>query len=201
MPTTIPQPLILDDASLKISDDGTTAGLTELACVATHIELSPDVSVTTVDTFCGSTDYPGVVKWSLIATLVQSFDPAATEEVLSAALALDGPTAFEIVPYRSQPISATNPAWSGEVVPKPYAPINGDAGDASTVELEWSVVGAPAKRITLTAAAAEIDLYAMTRAELDEQATALGLNPPDYSTKDEEIAAIQAAQGQTTPAS
>jgi hypothetical protein len=146
MPTE-PMPLILTDASLKISNDGTEAGLTELACVANHIEISPDVTVTTLDTMCGTKDYPGTVKWSLIATLYQSFDPDATEDVLSAAVALGVPTPFEVVPYKSQPISATNPSFSGMVIPQPYSPINGDAGDASTVELEWSMDGAPAKTI------------------------------------------------------
>ena len=51
------------------------------------------------------------------------------------------------MPYKSQPVSATNPEWSGELIPQPYAPINGDAGDASTVELEWSLDGAPVKTI------------------------------------------------------
>ena len=144
----IPKPLILDDASIKI---GTTEGATtlvELACVANHVELSPDVSTTTLDTMCGSVDYPGTVKWSLIATLYQSFDAGATEETLSAAVAADGPVPFEIMGYKSQPVSATNPMWSGEVIPQPYSPINGDAGDASTVDLEWSVVGEPTKSTT-----------------------------------------------------
>ena len=142
-----PIPLILDNAGIKISKDGTVAGLTELACLASHVELTPDVSVTTLDTFCGSRDYPGVVKWSLIATLFQSFDPDATEEVLSAAVALGVPAPFELVGRRDQPVSATNPTWSGELIPKPYAPISGDAGDASTVELEWSLVADPVKSI------------------------------------------------------
>ena len=142
-----PLPLILTDASLKISNDGTEAGLTELACVANHIEITPDVTVTTLDTMCGSKDYPGTVKWSLIATLYQSFDPDATEDVLSAAVALGVPTPFEVIPYKSQAVSATNPSFSGMVIPQPYSPINGDAGDASTVELEWSMDGAPVKSI------------------------------------------------------
>ena len=142
-----PMPLILDNASLKISDDGTVTGLTELACLTNHLELSPEVSVTTLDTFCGSKDYPGNVKWSLIATLYQSFDPDATEEVLSAAVEGDVPVDFQLVGYRDKPVSATNPMWTGELIPQPYAPINGDAGDASTVELEWSLTGPPEKLI------------------------------------------------------
>lgn len=149
----VPQPLILDDASVKISTDGTRTNLKELACVANHVELSPDVSITTLDTMCGSTDYPGTVKWSLILTLYQSFDTDATEDVLSAAVAFDGPVAFEVMGYKSSPVGADNPVWYGEVIPQPYAPINGDAGDASTIELEWSVVGAPVKAETAPTAA------------------------------------------------
>jgi hypothetical protein len=146
-----PIPLILTDASLKISDDGTTAGLKELACVANHIELTPDTTITTLDTMCGSKDYPGVVKWSLVATLYQSFDTDATEEVLSSALEVYRSTGvnapFEIVPYKSRAVAADNPSWSGELIPQDYSPINGDAGDASTVELEWSLAAPPTKEV------------------------------------------------------
>ena len=139
-----PTPLILTNASLMIDDK-------ELACVASHVELSPDVSVTTLDTFCGSKDYPGVVKWSLVATLYQSFDVGFTEETLDAvwtAYQADGSTApFRVCGYRDQPVSATNPEWTGEAIPQPWSPINGDAGDASTVDLEWSIVGEPVKNI------------------------------------------------------
>jgi hypothetical protein len=144
----IPNPLILDDASIKISTDNTRPNLKELACSANHVELSPDVSITTLDTMCGSADYPGTVKWSLIATLYQSFDVDAVEDVLSQAVAFDAPVAFEVMGYKSLPVGVDNPVWYGEVIPQPYAPINGDAGDASTVEIEWSVVGAPTKAET-----------------------------------------------------
>jgi len=143
-----PLPLILTNASLKINDQ-------ELACVTNHLELSPDVSITTLDTFCGSKDYPGTVKWSLVATLYQSFDPAATEEVLSQAYAAylaDGTlSTFSIAGYRDRAQGTTdNPTWSGEVIPQPYSPINGDAGDASTVDLEWSVSGDPTRTPVVT---------------------------------------------------
>ena len=123
------------------------AGLTELACVANHIELTPDTSVTTLDTMCGSKDYPGVMKWSLIATLYQSFDPDATEEVLSRRRRARraGPVRDRRRTSR-QPVSATNPKWTGIVIPQPYAPINGDAGDASTIELEWALTAGRSSR-------------------------------------------------------
>lgn len=145
---TKPMPLILDNAALKIGTGPDVADLVELACVATHVELSPDVAVTTIDTFCGSTDYPGNVKWTLNATLVQSFDPDATEDTLSAAVASGAPVPFSVRGYRDLPVGPTNPEWSGMVVPQPYAPINGDAGAESTIELAWSLTDAPVKSVT-----------------------------------------------------
>jgi len=176
-PATEPMPLILDNASLKISTDGTETGLVELACLTNHIELSPDVSITTLDTMCGSRDYPGTVKWSLVATLYQSFDPDATEEVLSAAVALGTATAFEVQGYRDKPVGTDNPSWSGMVIPQPYSPINGDAGDASTVDLDWSLTGAPTKSTTPPAgmAAGTTDYNALTVAELQQLAGDRGL--------------------------
>jgi hypothetical protein len=40
------------------------------------------------------------------------------------------------------------------VIPQPYSPINGDAGDASSVDLEWAIEGEPTKSITPGALAA-----------------------------------------------
>lgn len=142
-----PLPLILTDASLKLSTTGDATGLVELACVCSHLELAPDTTVTTVDTMCGSVDYAGVTKWTLTATLVQSFDAGATEDTLSAIIELGTPVAFEIAGYKSQPISQTNPAWTGTVDPRPYSPINGDAGAVSEISIEWGVLGTPVKLI------------------------------------------------------
>jgi len=143
----IPRPLILDNADLLIGDGATPEVFASLACTLNHIELNPDVSQTTLTTMCGEVDYTGIVKWSLVATLYQSFDTAATEEILSAAVDGGVPVGFQIMGRRDEPVSATNPAWIGQIIPQPYSPINGDAGDASTVELEWSVVGDPEKII------------------------------------------------------
>ena len=140
-----PTPLILTDASIKING-------TELACLANHVELAPDTNVTTLETMCGSKDYPGTVKWSLTATLYQSFDTDATEDTLSAAVAAykaDGTLAtYEVAGYKSRPIGADNPSWSGSVIPKDYPPINGDAGAASSIEIEWSCSDVPTKSVT-----------------------------------------------------
>jgi SAP domain len=178
----IPKPLILDDAGLQLGI-GEPVTWEELACVLNHIELSPDTAVTTLDTMCGSVDYPGTTKWSLVATLYQSFDPDATEEILSAAVA-QGQLPFRITPYKSQPVSATNPMWEGEVLANPYAPVNGDAGEASTIELEWGVIGEPAKTIVPPTMLAAAEGYAaMSLTELQNEAGGRGL--PTSGTKAE----------------
>jgi hypothetical protein len=140
-------PLILDNAGLEIAPTEDPTGLAQLACVATHVELAPDTAVTTIDTFCGTTDYPGNVKWTLNATLVQSFDAGATEEILSAAVEYGAPVAYRVVGYRDRPVGPDNPEWTGLVVPQDYAPINGDAGAESTIELAWSCTDAPTKGV------------------------------------------------------
>jgi len=136
-----PMPLILDDASITIDN-------VALDCVTNHLELSPDVSVVTITTLCGETDYPGAVKWSLVLTLEQSFDVGATEDTLSAAVDAGVPVAFEIIPYKSRPVGPDNPSYSGMVIPKPYAPISGDAMAESTIDLEWSLTAPPVKSVT-----------------------------------------------------
>lgn len=137
----IPRPLILDNADLQINSK-------TLACVLNHIELNPDVGVITLTTMCGEVDYPGTVKWSLVATLYQSFDANATESVLSAAVDAGVPVDFLLKARKDDAVSATNPSWSGQLIPQPYSPINGDAGGESTIDLEWSLVAAPTKHVT-----------------------------------------------------
>lgn len=141
----IPRPLILDDADLLIGADELT--LESLGCTLNHIELNPDVTMVTLTTMCGEVDYPGTIKWTLSATLYQSFDPGATEEVLSAAVDGGVPVFYKIVPRKSEPVSATNPIWKGQLIPQPYSPISGDAGGESTIELEWACTGTPEKAI------------------------------------------------------
>jgi hypothetical protein len=146
----IPLPLILDDAGVSIGDGAVTEVFTELACVTNHLEIMPDTAVTELTTMCGAAEYPGVTKWALVLTLYQSYEPAATDEALSAAVAADKPVGFKVLPYKSLPVSATNPLYTGMVMPKPYPPVNGDAGEASTIELEWSITEGPTKEITGT---------------------------------------------------
>ena len=127
------QPLILVNPVLTI--DGTP-----LECLMSHIELTPDVTTIEIKTSCGVREYPGTVKWSLKASLYHSHDPEGTNEVLTAAVEGGVPVDFTVVPS-SAPISATNPEYTGQLIPQPFTPLSGDVGDASSFDLEWSIVG------------------------------------------------------------
>jgi hypothetical protein len=161
----IPTPLVLDDAGLALGDGAVTEVFADVSCSTSHIEISPDTAVTEINSLCGSLDWPGLTKWSLVATLTQSLDAGATEDVLSAAVESGVEVGFKVIPYRSTPVSATNPMWTGRVRPQPYAPISGDAGGASEVELEWAITEGPIKEITGT-------YPAQAEAQATEKATA-----------------------------
>jgi hypothetical protein len=148
-------PVILVDPVLTI--DGV-----DLKCVMSHIELTPDVTLVEVKTSCGVKEYPASIKWTLKATLYHSYDVDGTNEVLTAAVAGGVPVPFTVTPS-SDVVSATNPEYTGEVIPQPFTPLSGDVGDASSFDLEWSIIGwgdVPTTNITpvgTTAAAVTAD--------------------------------------------
>lgn len=129
-----PTPVILYNPDLSIS--GKT-----LRCALSHIEMTPDVSTIEIKTACGVSEYPGSVKWTLKASLYHSFDPAGTNEVLTAAVAGAVAVPFTVLPSSSAPASATNPRFYGNVIPQPFTPLSGDVGDASSFDLEWAITG------------------------------------------------------------
>jgi len=142
-------PVILVDPVLTI--DGA-----DLKCVMSHIEITPDVTTIEVKTSCGVREYPGTIKWTLKASLYHSYDPQGTNEVLTAAVEGGVPVPFTVTPS-SDPVSATNPEYSGELIPQPFTLISGDVGDASSFDLEWSITGwgsTPTMSITPVAATA-----------------------------------------------
>jgi hypothetical protein len=99
--------------------------------------------VTTVEvkTSCGIKEYPGSVKWTLKASLYHSYDPAGTNEVLTAAVEAGVPVPFTVLPNSNDPVGPTNPEYTGELIPQPFTPLSGDVGDASSFDLEWSISG------------------------------------------------------------
>jgi hypothetical protein len=142
------EPIILIDPVLTI--DGV-----DLKCLMSHVEITPDVTTVEIKTSCGVRDYPGTIKWTLKATLYHNYDPLGTNETLTAAVEAGVPVPFTVTPS-SAAISATNPSYTGDLIPQPFTPIAGDVGDASSFDLEWSISGwgsIPVTDITPAAAA------------------------------------------------
>lgn len=139
-------PIILVDPELIING-------ASLKCLMSHIELTPDVSTVEIKTSCGTREYPGTLKWTCKASLYHSYDPLGTNEVLTAAVLADVPVAFSVIPSAGKPISATNPSYTGLLIPQPFTPLSGDVGDASSLDFEWSIQGWGRVPTTTTAAA------------------------------------------------
>jgi len=137
-----PAPVILYDPEFSLSDMApTTPAYASLKCLMSHIEMTPDVTVVEVKTSCGVKEYPGTIKWTLKASLYHSFDPEGTNAVLTAAVEGGVPVDFKVIPSAGKAVSATNPLYYGQLIPQPFAPLSGDVGDASSFDLEWSIVG------------------------------------------------------------
>jgi hypothetical protein len=133
-------PLILNDGYFELTG-------VNLRCLVKHLEVAPEVKKVTVTTFCAETDYPGVVKWHLRATLYQDFSAGSTFATLNSAYnayATSGtPAAFKARGYSSRVASATNPIISGLSIPEPFMLIGGDAGAASEVAIDWNLTAPP----------------------------------------------------------
>lgn len=127
------EPIILTNPVLTI--DGV-----ELQCLMSHVEITPDVTTIEIKTSCGVKDYPGTIKWTLKASLYHNYDPLGTNETLTNCVEGGVPVPFTVVPSGAA-ISATNPEYTGELIPQPFTPISGDIGDASSFDLEWSISG------------------------------------------------------------
>ena len=127
-------PVILYDPELTI--DGTT-----LKCLMSHIELTPDVTTVEITTSCGTTEYPGKIKWTRRRTSTTSFDPEGTSEVLTAAVAGRVPVPFTVLASAAAPVSATNPEFVGEVQPAIRAGSPATSAVRPEFDLEWSILG------------------------------------------------------------
>ena len=135
-------PLIMTDGYVEING-------VNLRCLGLHFEVNPENKPIDVTTFCGVQEYPGPVKWHFVAKFAQSFDSGATDSVLYAAVQAyqtSGTYAqFKVRGKSSVPVSATNPVYSGFMVPQPYRYIGGDAGALSEVDIDWILTAPPNK--------------------------------------------------------
>lgn len=130
-----PQPYIMNDPAITLNGQ-------EIHCLASHVEIAPDVATNDVTTFCGTKTFPGNVTWHFRVTLFQSFDDNGTDQILcniwDAYTAGGTHPAFEVQPFKDRPEGPNNPTFSGTVTPQPYTLIAGDAGAPSTVDIDWT---------------------------------------------------------------
>ena len=140
-PVVEPMPYIMTDPSIKLNGQ-------DVHCLASHLELAPDINLVETPTFCGVQEFPGTIKWYFRLTLYQSFDAGGADEILQGCLAAGGVVPYEVFPFREQQVSATNPRFSGNVIPRKYSLIAGDAGAASEITIEWSMTGEPTRATT-----------------------------------------------------
>jgi hypothetical protein len=138
----IATPLVMTDAYVEVNG-------VNLRCLALHAEINPENKPIDVTTMCGITEYPGPIKWHFICKFAQSFDVGATDATLYAAVQnyqnTGAPSTFKLRPHASTIASATNPVYSGQVIPSPYRYIGGDAGALSEVDIDWVMTGPPNK--------------------------------------------------------
>jgi hypothetical protein len=140
-PAPVPaNPLILNDAYFEMNG-------VNLRCLVAHLEVSPEVKQVTVTSFCAETDYPGSIKWHLRVTFYQSFDVGAVYDTLNAAylnyVNNGAPVEFRARPYSSRVAAANNPIVSGFAIPQPFDIMNGDAGAASQIQIDWNLTAEP----------------------------------------------------------
>jgi len=145
IPETATDPVIMLDAYVEI-------GAANLSCLGEEVSIEPENKPIEFTSFCGIKDYPGPVKWHLKAKFGQNFEPGGTDKTLQAALdafaASGAAVAFKVRPYKSRPISATNPSIEGEAIPQPYAIFGGAAGNVSEVDIDWILTAPPTRNIT-----------------------------------------------------
>ena len=132
------RPLMMTDTYVEINGSN-------LKCLSLEVDLQVDVNPITQTTFCGVQEYAGPLKYHFVAKFAQSFDPGGTDAVLSAAVAAyqtSGTLAtFKVRPYGSNPVAANNPEFTGQLIPLPYNVFGGQAGNASEVDIDWTMPG------------------------------------------------------------
>ena len=132
------QPVMMTDTYVEING-------TNLKCLSLEVTLTADNNTITQTTFCGVQEYPGPVKYHLVAKFAQSFDPGGTDSVLNAAVTAYQQAGtlcpFKVRPYASRPVAANNPELAGFLIPLPYSIFGGQAGAASEVDIDWTATG------------------------------------------------------------
>lgn len=136
-PTEFP-PIPLVSPSFKI---GIAPDLHELKCAANQFSHGVDQDTNDYDTFCGSYRVYGVERQTFTVTLYQNFDDGGPWSVL---FPLRNTVAdFEFTFDDRIPVSPQNPKMTGKVRVPTMPMVDAAVNEASEIEMELAIQGAP----------------------------------------------------------
>lgn len=138
-------PFIIDKPSLKIlaaePPDTVPAADVELQCTGRGIQVEVDQDENEMVTFCGTYTTYGKEKWTITLNAYTSY---GTEGLWTLTRPLVGlVVSFEFLPQGDDPVSVDNPLMTGKARVKAFPFLTGDQGNASEVDVEFKVEGAP----------------------------------------------------------
>ena len=140
---------VIETNKVMMTDTYVEVGGINLKCLCESVTLEPENKPIETTTFCGVEEFPGPVKWHFKAKFIQSFGDGGTDAALAAALEAyqaDGTRCdFAVRPFSARAIAVDNPQFEGDMIPQPYTVFGGDAGNASEVEIDWIMSGAPTR--------------------------------------------------------
>jgi hypothetical protein len=91
-----------------------------------HVEMTPDVTTVEIKTACGTRDYPGTLKWTLKASPLPQLRPGRAPTRCSPPRCEPGvPVDVQVIPSAGSPVTATNPRFTGDLIPQPFTPLSG----------------------------------------------------------------------------
>lgn len=129
--------MVLTAAYLNITGPGSIHDHT------TKIELTAEVEEKDVTTFASlgwKEVTGGLKKGGLAATFLQDIVDDALDEDMWTIFLAAVPVAFEVRLTQST-VTASNPKYTGLVLPKTWAPLKGSPGDVAEVEINWPTSG------------------------------------------------------------
>lgn len=132
-----------------------TICLTDASLVVNSVDLSDHVRSLTIDASADVLDdsamgsgwrskKAGAKQYTLTVEWNQDYAASEVDATLWAAYNAGANVTWEGKPT-SAAVSATNPKYSGSIVPSKYTPISGAYGDLSTVSTSWEGSGALAR--------------------------------------------------------
>lgn len=138
-------PFIIDKPSLKIlaavAPDTVPVAEVELQCTGRGLEVTVDQDETELTTFCGTYTTYGKERWTVT---LQAYTSFGTQGLWTLCRPLVGhEITFELLPQGDAAVSVDNPLMTGRAMVKAFPFLTGEQGDASEVDVEFSVQGEP----------------------------------------------------------